>query len=163
MNVDEARALLPRLPIRIRKNVSSQKEDHGRGLPLLMQRGITNGGFTMSLQDFLSAVLDLGPSCVLLTDGKRGAFAATERELTYCPSLKIQAVGTAGAGDAFNSTFTAIHANGSNAGEALQAAAVNASSVVKYADTQSGLLTQAGLAKTLEEFKSNLELQVSKF
>ena len=163
MNVNEARALMPRLLSGSRKDNSSRQESHGQGMPSLTQRGLTNGGFSMSLQHFFSALLDRGTTCALITDGKRGAFAATERELTYCPSLQIDVVGTAGAGDAFNSTFTALYANGSNVGEALQAATVNAGSVVKFADTQTGLLTSTQLGKELARFKSKLGLQVSRF
>lgn len=162
MNVDEAQALVPRLAARTRKDMSGSKGDLDQRSPSLMRRGLTSGGFTMSLQHVLSALLDLGTRCVLLTDGKRGAFAAIEGGLTYCPSLKLDVVGTAGAGDAFSSTFTALFATGSNVGEALQAATVNAGSVVRFADTQTGLLTSRALKLALAQAKGELRLQVSK-
>ena len=162
MNVDEAQALVPRLAARSRNDVSGSNSVRDERLPSLMLRGLASGGLAMSLEYFMSALLDLGIRCVLLTDGKRGAFAAHEGEITYCPAQKIDTVGTAGAGDAFSSTFTAFLASGSRVGEALQAATVNAGSVVKFADTQTGLLTRGNLEQRLAEVKAELPLQVSK-
>lgn len=164
MNVDEAQALVPKLASRIRKSRKSviDREIHDQSLPILMQRGLSSGGFSISLQTFFSVILDLGTKCVLLTDGKRGAFAAVQGELTYCRSLDLDAVGTAGAGDAFSSTFTAHFANGSSVGESLQAAIVNAGSVVKFADTQTGLLNSASLKNALADASDKLVLQVIK-
>ena len=159
MNVDEAQALLPRLNNQRREESSGRKSKRDEHLPSLMQRGLTSSGIETSLQRFCTALLDLGTKCVLVTDGKRGAFAATAGELTYCPTLKLDVVGTAGAGDAFNSTFTALFATGSSVGDALQAATVNAGSVVKFADTQSGLLTRHHLEKALTTEKGVLTLQ----
>jgi len=51
--------------------------------------------------------------------------------------------GTAGAGDAFTSTFGSFIAFGSKPEDALRAATVNAASVVGYVDTQTGLLPRA--------------------
>ena len=55
-------------------------------------------------------------------------------------------MGTAGAGDAFNATFGACIALGHRPEDALRAAAVNAASVVRHADTQTGLLTHEKIA-----------------
>ena len=162
MNVDESQALLPRLSERTQKYISGNKGNLNQRLPSLLQRGLASGSFSMSLPHFLSTLVGLGTRCVLLTDGKRGAFAAVNGEITYCPALKIDTVGTAGAGDAFSSTFTAFLASGSSVGEALQAATVNAGSVVKFADTQTGLLTRRNLEQVLADVKAELPLQVSK-
>jgi sugar/nucleoside kinase (ribokinase family) len=60
--------------------------------------------------------------------------------------LEPKVVGTAGAGDAYNTTFTASIAQGRNPEDALRAAAVNAASVLRYADTQTGLLSPEKIA-----------------
>ena len=93
-----------------------------------------------------------------MTDGKRGAYAAASNEIIFCPSLATKVVGTAGAGDAFTSTFTAMYANGVMPGEALQYAATNASSVVEFAATQSGLLGWTPLHTALALSKDRLPL-----
>ena len=162
MNVHEAHALVPRLAARTGKHFSSRKEGSGHHTLGLLTRGLVSGSSIMSLAQFMKTLLDFGTRCVLVTDGKQGSYAATRGELTYCPSLALDVVGTAGAGDAFSSTFAAFFASGSSVGEALQAATVNAGSVVKFADTQSGLLTMSALQGTIAQSKGQLDLQVTK-
>lgn len=87
-----------------------------------------------------TAILGLGAQKLLLTDGRAGAHAASSGAIVFQPAEKANVVGTAGAGDAFASTFAALTATGASDAEALRAAAVNAASVVSHADAQSGLL-----------------------
>jgi len=101
----------------------------------------------MSLRAFMAAVLSMGPRYLLLTDGIEGAYLGTTDELLFCPALKVQVAGTAGAGDAFTSTFATFIALGSKPEQALRAATVNAASVVSYVDTQTGLLPRAEIEK----------------
>ena len=117
----------------------------GVDLPRLAQRGLHGGGFTMSLKAFLAGIISLGPKTLLLTDGVGGAYAATRHEIVYCPTLKVAVAGTAGAGDAFTSTFATSIALGRTLDDALRSATINAASVVGHTDTQSGLLRRADL------------------
>lgn len=159
MNRDEAAMLLPRLlaisprPSR-RPILPPQKPDNAD----LMRRGFAASGFTMSLAHFFEALLACGPRCVLVTDGKRGAYAADPGGISYCPSLKTKVIGTAGAGDAFTSTFTAFYATGSGCDDALKYATFNAASVIAFADTQSGLLTGENLAREKTKQENNLKM-----
>jgi ribokinase len=68
-------------------------------------------------------------------------------------------MGTAGAGDAFNATFTASIALGRKPEDALHAAAVNSASVVRHADTQSGLLSQDELAAAVTAHAEQLPVR----
>lgn len=88
------------------------------------------------------AILGLGARKLLLTDGRAGAHAASDAAIVFQPAEKATVVGTAGAGDAFASTFAALSAKGASDAEALRAAAINSASVVSRADAQSGLLTR---------------------
>lgn len=158
MNRDEAAALLPRLlasSLKPSRTVSpSQKADYAD----LMRRGFVVSGFTMSLARFFETLLASGPRCVLVTDGKKGAYAADAEGISFCPSLETKVIGTAGAGDAFTSTFTAFYASGSGRDDALKNATVNAASVIGFADTQSGLLTGQNLAREQSKQESNLRI-----
>jgi sugar/nucleoside kinase (ribokinase family) len=101
----------------------------------------------MSLAAFFDALCRAGPRYVVVTDGRNGAFLGTRDAVHFCPAvLEPKVMGTAGAGDAFNATFTASIALGYKAEDALRAAAVNSASVVRHADTQTGLLTREVLA-----------------
>jgi ribokinase len=158
MNLDEAATLLPRLMERHPKPLRTYLPPMTRESPGLMRRGLEASGFEMALPHFCEALLSLGPQCILVTDGKRGAYTAVGNEIVFCTSLATDVVGTAGAGDAFISTFTAFYANGATPGEALQFAATNASSVVEFADAQSGLLSSKALHDAFKFNKDRLPL-----
>jgi sugar/nucleoside kinase (ribokinase family) len=84
-----------------------------------------------------------------VTDGSEGAFAAAGDRLYYCPVQEAVVAGTAGAGDAFASTFTAYRAGGNSLEDALRAASVNAASVLAHVDTQTGLMPRVALEAAL--------------
>lgn len=159
INRDEGNALLPRLLDHLPKAGQRFSPVESGETEDLMRRGFSASGFEMSLPHFCEALLALGPGCVVITDGSRGAYAATNDEIVFCPALAVEVIGTAGAGDAFTSTFTALYANGSKPGAALQSASVNASSVVGFADTQSGLLSRLALDERLAAVKARLPLR----
>ncbi len=161
MNREEAATLLPRIVETQRgaEPVAKYQPAKKGTDPALMQRGLSAGGFTLELPQFCKALLALGPRCIVITDGKHGAYAAVGNEITYCPSLPTTVVGTAGAGDAFTSTFTWMFANGATARDALQHATVNASSVAGFADTQSGLLNEHVLTEKRTAAQGQLVMQ----
>ena len=99
----------------------------------------------MGIVAYVRALTGLGPRYVVVTDGARGAFAASRDEILFAPAVKTSTIGTAGAGDAFAATFVTFVASGRAIDEALRAATINAASVVGYIDTQSGLLGRDAL------------------
>ena len=113
----------------------------------------------MTLPAFFRAVHEAGPRFVVVTDGRHGAFLGTGDAIHYCPVLDTKVSGTAGAGDAFNATFTAQIALGCSPEEALRAAAYNAASVVRHVDTQTGLLTRAEIARDLAGLQKELAVR----
>ena len=124
----------------------------------LLTRGLIMDHVHCSLGGFMSLLMSVGPKWVLVTDGTGGAYLGGEKGIYHSPILKTKVRGTAGAGDAYTSTFGAILADGGTPEKAMQLAAINSSSVVEYVDTQSGLLTLAELEKRLEENKKELEV-----
>jgi ribokinase len=144
INRSEAEVLVPSLIARFGEGGAAVE---GAGLPQLAARGLNGGGFRMTLRGFMAAVGSMGPRYILLTDGTEGAYLGMADALMFCPALKVQVAGTAGAGDAFTSTFATFVAFGSEPEHALHAATVNATSVVSYVDTQTGLLPRAEIEK----------------
>lgn len=128
-------------------------------LPRLAQRGLNGGGFNMSLRAFLSALAKLGAKCVLLTDGREGAFVARKGEVMYCPSLTTEVAGTAGAGDAFTATYTTYKALGEPVETALKAATINAAGVLGHVDTQTGLMRKDTIDAAIAKSGAALPLQ----
>jgi ribokinase len=113
--------------------------------PPIAGRGLKFESRRAGVRSFFHALLRRGVGCVVLTDGRDGAFAATGSELLYCPAHEAPVAGTAGAGDAFAATFSAYVARGNGPRAALRAATVNAASVLGFVDTQTGLLNQRAL------------------
>jgi len=159
VNSSEADVLVPGLVARFGEGSKGLPAKPGEQLPRLAVRGLTGGGYEMGLGTFFAAMRQLGSRYVLLTDGRHGAFLGTADAILHCPVLETKVAGTAGAGDAFVSTFAAWVAMGRPADEALRAATINASSVVNYVDTQSGLLSLREIDKRLAEAKSALEVR----
>ncbi|MDR3515518.1 MAG: carbohydrate kinase family protein [Azospirillaceae bacterium] len=156
INRTEAGAMVPGLMARSGEFDAAAAAMAAKSQPGLSSEAVSGGGFDMSLTDFFRAVTALGPKYVVVTDGSRGAFVGTRDEVLFCPSLNCSVVGTAGAGDAFSSTFTAFIVLGRSPEEALRAATTNAASVVGHVDTQTGLLSLAAIEEALQASTSTL-------
>jgi ribokinase len=156
INRSEAELFLPSLVARFGEHGPTLDGD---GLPVLAKRGLAGGGFQMSLRGFMSAISSLGPRYLLLTDGPSGAFVGTKKEIVYCPSLAVPVAGTAGAGDAFTSTFSGFISLGAGLDQALNAATVNAASVVGHIDTQSGLLKRTEIYARVARLQSVMRIR----
>lgn len=145
LNRREADEVVPLID-RSRTNNDAPLEFASGGTPpALAERGLKYESLRLSVRAFCRALLAGGVGTVVLTDGRDGAFAATGNRLFYCPAHEADVAGTAGAGDAFVSTFSAYVAEGAGPGAALSAASINAASVLGHVDTQTGLLERADL------------------
>jgi len=159
VNRSEADVLVPGLVKRFGEGARGLSSKPGEALPRLAARGFVGGGLEMGLIDFFASLRKHGPRYVVVTDGRDGAFLGTPDAILYCPVLETKVAGTAGAGDAFNATFTAFVAMGRGADEALRASAINSASVVNHIDTQTGLLSLEEIDKRLGETKATLEVR----
>lgn len=161
VNRSEAEALMPALVPKYGEGGPMLDRGEGKGdkAPDFMARGLAGGGFEMSAARFLSALLDLGLGCAVVTDGGRGSFIASEGRLIHCPIVKAKVAGTAGAGDAFAATFSAWRALGKSLEEAAAAAAHNAAGVVGHVDTQTGLLKREALERAIASSKIGGEVR----
>jgi ribokinase len=149
INRVEAETLVPGLVARFGEGGRTLPLEPGERPPRLAARGFSGSSHQMSLAAFFDAMREMGPRFTLVTDGRHGAFLGTRDAIHFCPVRETNVAGTAGAGDAFNATFTAHIALGCKPQEALRAAAVNAASVVGHVDTQTGLLSREAIARSL--------------
>ncbi len=94
---------------------------------------------------------------VILTDGRKGAYAFDGKMYYVCPEFPAKVTSTLGAGDAFSSTFVAtLEDSNWNIEKSLKFASVNAASVVEHFGAQEGFLTFAQIEEKLlnyPEFK----------
>ena len=147
INATEAAALIPSLmahcgqcPVPV-----GPPGSRDAAMPRLLRDGLKVADEAMPLDWLAAALAGCGLTWFALTDGLDGAYLSDGREILHCPVLKVAAVGTAGAGDAFCSTLAQGLATGIAPQHAMQLAAANAASVVGFADTQTGLLPAEGL------------------
>ena len=149
LNASEAAVIVPALVPRCGEGGKPLSDPASGEQPRLMARGLSGGGFEMSLPRIMCELRSVGVEAVLITDGMHGAYLALGNEILWCPVMKTEVVGTAGAGDAFASTLSAHIADGVDTETALRAATCNAASVVGAIDTQTGLLDQAALTSAV--------------
>ncbi|MFE9999489.1 ribokinase [Streptomyces avermitilis] len=97
-------------------------------------RVIAGGELDGSPEDWAAALLALGPRSVVVTLGGEGALVASAEGTARVPSVRVDAVDTTGAGDA----FTAALAWRLGLGESLVRAAAYAARVGASAVTRSG-------------------------
>jgi ribokinase len=159
INRNEASVLVPSLIAAVGEGGPASPLASGEEPPPLAVRGLEGGGFEMSLWAFMAGMVKLGARLVLLTDGRYGAFLGTAGEVLYCPALEAQVVGTAGAGDAFTATFASYLTQEATREDALAAATLNATSVLGFVDTQSGLLTAEELGRRLKDKRKRPQIR----
>ncbi len=93
----------------------------------------------------------LGPQTVCITDGLKGAWAGKiGQPILHCPIIKVKAVDSTGAGDAFASGFLGFYLKGATLEASLKAGIANSASVVKYVGTTKGLLTKKLILKAVQ-------------
>ena len=79
---------------------------------------------------------------IVITDGKRGAYAYDGKTVYMCPVFASEVVSTLGAGDAFASTFFgALERTNKDIGRALMYASVQSASVVSKFSATEGLIS----------------------
>ncbi len=151
MNEVEAGQLVPFISAKSEIDATrSCKHSDAPDLPEILIKGVGVSGTMMSLKEFVKTLGGLGPQRLLVTNGKEGAYLGTPEEILFCPAQKAEVMGTAGAGDAFASTFASFIGLGKGEELSLKAASVNSASVVSVMDTQSGLLDKEELADRIK-------------
>lgn len=115
--------------------------------PDLFYKGIRG----RSLEQFIDAVQKVGPKTVLVTNGSEGAYAGRDGHVEFYPAGQVTVGSTAGAGDAFATTFAAFASQNRDLRQSLQAATLNALSVIGQSDTHSGLLSWDKIEQKFEE------------
>lgn len=94
------------------------------------------------IKKMLSALKIKDYQVIVITDGKKGAYAFDGEKYYYCPTFPSEVVSTLGAGDSFASTFCgALSRTNLDIGKSLMYASVNSSSVVSKFGATEGLLT----------------------
>ena len=91
---------------------------------------------------------ELGASLVIITLGKRGAFALSAFEKVFVPAFKVKALDTTSAGDVFCGSFAVAQIEGKSLTESLQFASAASAICV----TRMGAQPSAPTRKEIDEF-----------
>jgi sugar/nucleoside kinase (ribokinase family) len=107
----------------------------------------------LDIKLLMKKVKKLGPSYVVITDGRNGAYAFDGDQLDYAPMFPGARVEATGAGDAFSTGFLGALMHGKPHREALMWGSVNAASAVHEIGPTKGLLTHTEIQKRLKKNK----------
>lgn len=122
----------------------------------LLENPFAHENFYFSIRKFFKEILKIGPKIVVVTDGAKGVYVATENQILFHPAIKTEVVDTLGAGDSFGSCFVGCLLNGFTIEKSLKAGIINSSSVIQKIGAKPGLLTLKMLENKLKGLKKNL-------
>lgn len=124
-------------------------------IEIISESGYWKGG-SINLNDekfLMEEFLSLGCRAVAITDGSRGAWGSDGENSYFCPGIRVDAVDTLGAGDAFTSGFLAAYLREKNIQECLCWGAANGSSVAKFYGAKGGLLKTNEIEMKIENME----------
>ena len=90
----------------------------------------------------LKHIFSLGPKLVVITDGKKGAYAYDGKKYYFIRAKSVKNVNTIGVGDAYGSALTSAFIYGKSIKESLEWGIRNSASVVGHIGAQKGLLNK---------------------
>lgn len=113
------------------------------------------------IKELLASMRSLGPSIVVITDGREGAYAYDGTRFWHVPMYPDARAPfeRTGAGDSFASTVTAALSLGKPLEEALLWGPINSMSVVQEVGAQKGLLTRTALDEYLKNAPPEYQLR----
>jgi sugar/nucleoside kinase (ribokinase family) len=129
--------------------------------PQLLVNPLVAQDTTCSLPLLLKAIMALGPSLVVVTNGAEGVYVGCNEGILFHPSLPVKAVSSLGAGDAFGAGFTAGIVQGFSVDQAMRMGILNSSSVVLYGDAKTGLLTKKEMDQKLVALDQSLLFKIA--
>lgn len=95
----------------------------------------------LPIERVAAEIYKMCPKIVVITDGRKGAYAFDGKQLDFCPTFPSKRVEATGAGDAFATGYIGAIMSGIHPREALRWGAANGASVVGFVGPQPGLLT----------------------
>ncbi|MFA6215345.1 MAG: carbohydrate kinase family protein [Patescibacteria group bacterium] len=119
--------------------------------------GRRNPNFLNQPVYLLNILHEWGPKIVVITGGKKGAWAYDGKKIYRQNIFKAKVLDTTGVGDAFGSSFLAgLIINKTDIGKALKWGMINSASVLTEVGAQNGLLSRQELEEKLKSFKQKI-------
>ncbi|MBI4135851.1 carbohydrate kinase family protein [Candidatus Uhrbacteria bacterium] len=108
----------------------------------------------LPIERVAAEIYKMGPKIVVITDGRKGAYAFDGNQLDFCPTFPSKRVEATGAGDAFATGYIGAIMSDIHPREALRWGAANGASVVSFVGPQPGLLTLKKMRASLRKHAS---------
>ncbi|MBM5789691.1 hypothetical protein FJZ23_01195 [Candidatus Parcubacteria bacterium] len=107
----------------------------------------------LGITSLAHGLLRLGPSEIVITDGRNGSYGYNGTCLFHCPIYPGDRMESTGAGDSFAAGYIGAKMERTSMQEALRWGSVNAASVVLHVGPTAGLLRKKQLVSTLKTAK----------
>jgi sugar/nucleoside kinase (ribokinase family) len=130
--------------LRVTKILFVNKEE---GQKLAGISGVAN------IRDITTVLKKTGVPIIVITDGKEGAYAATEDDFFKIGPYPGHRVEATGAGDAFTSAFMAGYLHGEKLFTCLQYGVTNSASVIEKVGAQAGLLDLVKVKRQIATYR----------
>ena len=161
MNSSEARTFMGALvetDEKYKKSLTSKEPmpSTDKNGPALLMSPIFHENLYFSISNFFREVMKMGPKVVVVTDGARGVYVATENKILFHPSLKINVVDSLGAGDSFGSCFVGLLQKGFSIENSLRGGIVNSASVIRHIGAKPGLLNFVDIEKQIKNINEDM-------
>ena len=96
----------------------------------------------------------LGPSTIVITDGKNGAHASNGHEVWHCKPIPVPVIESTGAGDAFATGFVAGTIKAKPLPECMKMGMANSASVIQHVGAKNILMSSSGIQKAISRIPS---------
>lgn len=137
-------------------NGSLELKHDSQKVPSLLSDSFVIHEECFSLIDYFKAVMQHGPTIVVVTNGAEGVYVCSGNKIYFHPSFPIKIVNTLGAGDAFGSAFVAGLARFNSIETAVRYGILNSINVITHIDAKTGLMKQDDLDSALEKLDKSL-------
>lgn len=102
----------------------------------------------------LKELKKIGSRVIVMTDGKRGAWAYDGEKMIHTKSSNDKPIETTGAGDAFSSGFLAATLKGKSMEEAIRWGSANGGNVVNFFGAKEGLLKEDEIIEKIKSIET---------
>jgi len=119
------------------------------------EEAATLAGFSgiASVRDIVTVLRKTGIETIVITDGKDGAYLATQDEFMRIHAYPGNRVEATGAGDAFASAFLSASIKGEKLLTCLEWGVTNSASVIEHIGAQEGLLDASQVKKRVNTYR----------
>ena len=147
LNAHEARAWLRYIYNEIDNIAVKEKINKTDTTPELLRHFDTINGKDIDIRYYMHAIMHLGPTTVIITNGSEGVYVGHENTVYFGKAPSVDVMCSVGAGDAFGSTFFGYRLLGESITDAIRCGIINSCSVLQTPDAKQGCKLRSELSQ----------------